>query len=259
MREALAAEWLKTRTARSTWYVAGVVALFVALMLAIAWYFVATWDGLPPDVRAHAALGSLPDLLGWILSLVMAVFGALAITSEYSGGMIRTTFLAMPDRRAVMIAKALVAGIVTFVVAEAALGLTLVATAWLIGDRPIAGHWPPAPDDIAPIAALGGSVVAFALLGFGLGALTRSALASVVSLALIWYVVPLVAQHLPSPWDAWLTSVVPGALAGQLAGTGNANSVFGAVLPPWAALSAMLGYAIIPIVLAIVVVERRDA
>jgi len=50
-----------------------------------------------------------------------------------------------------------------------------------------------------------------------------------------------------------------GALAGQLAGTGNINSVFGAVLPPAAALAAMLAYAIIPLAIAAITIERRDA
>ena len=142
MADILAAEWLKLRTARSTWLVLGVLAVFTALMLAVAWYFVATWDGLTPERRANAALGSLPTLMGWIASLIMAVFGAVAITSECANGMIRTTFLAMPNRALVLLAKAVVVAVVTFVATEASLLVTLLGSAAILGDRPIGGQTP---------------------------------------------------------------------------------------------------------------------
>jgi ABC-type transport system involved in multi-copper enzyme maturation permease subunit len=258
MLDVLAAEWLKIRTARSTKIIIGVVAVLTGLMALLAWYFVSTWDALPPEGQVNSSLGSLPDLLGWILSLCMAVFGTLAIASEYANGMIRTTFIAMPRRGRVLAAKALIVGAVTFVTAEVALTVTLLASTAIVGDRAIAGQTPPDAATAVQIVAMGLSTTTFALIGLALGAITRSALASVVSLAMLWYIVPLVARLAPAPISEWLRSLVPGALAGQLAGTGNVNSVFGAVLPPAAALLAMLAYAIVPLVIAAITVDRRD-
>ncbi len=259
MRDVLAAEWSKTITARSTRYLLGVVALFTILMLGLAWYFVAFWDGLSPAARPHASLGSLPELLGWILALCMAVFGTLAITSEYASGMIQSTFLAVPRRGEVLAAKAVVVALVTSVVSEAALGVTLLGTALIVGSRAINGQAPPAFGDVALLVAMGLSTTTFAMIGLGLGAISRSALASVVSLVLLWYIGPLLANHVPQPWSAWLTSLVPGALAGQLAGTGNAQSVFGAALPPWAAFGALLAYSVVPLAVARIAITKRDA
>jgi ABC-type transport system involved in multi-copper enzyme maturation permease subunit len=259
MVDVLAAEWRKTLTARSTHIILGVVAVFTGLMILLALYFVSVWDSLPPEGRANASLGGLPELLGWILSLCMAVFGTLAITSEYASGMIRTTFIAMPRRGRVLAAKALVVAGVTFVVSELALALTLLASSTVIGDRVIVGQAPPDARAAVLIVAMGLSTTVFALLGLALGAIMRSALASVVSLAMLWYIVPIVARFAPDPWSELLRSVVPGALAGQLAGTGNLNSVFGAALPPWAALAAMLAYVAIPLAGALLTVMRRDA
>ena len=259
MRDVLAAEWNKTVTARSTRYVLGVVALFVMLMLGLAWYFVAFWDGLSPAARPHASLGSLPELLGWILALCMAVFGTLAITTEYASGMIQSTFVAVPRRGEVLVAKAIVVALSTFVVSEVALGVTLLGAALVVGSRAFDGQAPLAIGDVMLLAAMGLSTTSFAMIGLGLGAISRSALASVVSLVLLWYVGPLLANHVPQPWSAWLTSLVPGALAGQLAGTGNAHSVFGAALPPWAALGALLAYGLVPLAVAMVATTRRDA
>ena len=259
MADILAAEWLKLRTARSTWLVLGVVAVFTALMLAVAWYFVVTWDGLTPERRAHAALGSLPTLMGWLTSLIMAVFGAMAITSECGNGMIRTTFLAMPNRAVVLFAKAVMVAVVTFVATEASLLATLLGSVAILGDRPIGGQMPMDVGGLVLVIAMGLSTATFALIGLGLGAITRSGLATVVILALVWYIVPLIATHVPAPWDEWLSSLVPGALAGQLAGTGNENSVFAALLAPWAAALVMLTYAVVPLVLGAAALVRRDA
>ncbi len=257
--DVLAAEWRKLRTARATAYIVGVIVVFTVLLLAIAWYFVVTWDSLPREGRAHAALGSLPELMGWITSLIMAVFGALAITTEYSSGMIRTTFLAVPGRTRVLAAKAAVVAAIAFVLSETCVALTLVGSAAIIGDRPITGQASLDGSGLVLVLALGLSSTTFALIGLGLGAMMRSALAAVVTLMLVWYVVPLVAMHLPMPWSDLLGSVLPGALAGELAGTGNANSVFAAGLAPWAALLAMAVEAFAPLAAAAVLIRRRDA
>lgn len=258
MSDILAAEWRKLLTSRAARYVVGVMAMFTALMLGVAWYFVTTWDALPADARQHASLAPLPELLGWIASLVMAVAGALAFSSEHASGMIVTTFLAMPSRSRVLAAKAVAVAGATFVISEAALAATLVGGALIIGDRVIAGQDPVGAHSVVLLVALGLSSVTFALIGLALGAITRSALATVVGLMLLWYIVPLLAPHAPAPWGEWLMSIDPGALAGELAGTGNANSVFGAALSPLAALAAMAAYAVIPLALATVVVRRRD-
>jgi ABC-2 type transport system permease protein len=255
----VAAEWRKTRTARPTAYIVGVTVLFAVLMLLVAVYFVATWDGLSPEGRGRAALGSLPDLMGWITSLTMAVFGALAITTEYSSGMIRTTFLAVPQRGRVLAAKSLVTAAIALVVSEAALAATLVGSVVIIGDRPIAGQAALDGSGLILVVALGLSSTTFAMIGLGLGAITRSALATVVVLAMLWYIVPLISFHLPDPWNAWIGSLLPGALAGELAGTGNTGSVFSGSLPPWAALTAMAVDALAPLAAAVLVVRRRDA
>lgn len=259
MGDSIAAEWQKLVTARSTRVVLGTMGVLTALTLGIAWYFVATWDGLSPEMRAHASLGSLPDLMGWIASLVMAVFGTLAITSEFSSGMIRTTFVAMPRRSQVLAAKAVVVAVVALLVSGFALAITLVGSACIVGTRPIGGQTPLDTQGAAIVLALALSTAMFSLVGLGLGACTRSGIASVVSLALLWYVGPLIATHTPPPWSAWLSSLVPGALAGELAGTGNANSVFGAALTPIQALVAMLLYAFGPLIAGGVAVTRTDA
>ena len=65
------------------------------------------------SARADAVTGSLIGLL--IGQLVIAVLGALTITSEYSTGMIRTSLTSMPRRGTVYAAKAVVFAAVALV------------------------------------------------------------------------------------------------------------------------------------------------
>jgi ABC-2 type transport system permease protein len=259
MTEILAAEWHKLRTARPTRFIVGVMAMFTVLMLVIAWYFVTTWDSLPPGVRARSSLAYLPELLGWIASLCMAVFGALAVTTEHATGMLATTFLAMPSRRRVVVAKALLVAAVSFVVTEGALVVTHVGGVLIIAGRTITGQPPGGTQVLVLIVAIGLSSTGFALIGLGLGAISRSALATVVALMLLWYIAPLLAAHIPEPWSGWIMSIMPGALAGEIAGNGNVDSVFRAELSPFGAILALAAYAILPIGAAMAVVGRRDA
>ena len=114
-RDLLASEWIKLRSIRSTYLVllgsaavAVTVAVFSATTIKTSHIDWATFD--PVQI-------SLAGLL--VVQLAFGVFGALAITSEHTTGMIRTTFAAVPRRRAVLAAKAMVTAAAALVAGEA--------------------------------------------------------------------------------------------------------------------------------------------
>lgn len=258
MRDLVAAEWWKLRTARSTAVVVGSLVVVGLVSLGIAASFVATWDGLSVERRLHASMGSLPALVSWIGSLVTGVLGVVAVTSEFGSGMIRTTLAAMPRRGSVLAAKGIVVGAVVLVASALVLSVTLVATEVIIGERPIGGQPGVDIEGAIQVSAMALSMTMFALLGVGLGTILRSGLASIVVLATLWYVAPLIASNLPAPLGPWLSSLVPGALAGQLTGMGNVGSVFAAELSPLGAAVAMLGYAVVPLAIGVILLDRTD-
>ncbi|MBX6383664.1 MAG: ABC transporter permease [Microbispora sp.] len=260
MIDALAAEWLKLRTLRSTSLVLGAVAVVVGLMALLAWYAAHLWDGLSPDRRGHLAVSPLPDVTHTLASLCLAVQGVLVFSGEFGTGMIRTTFTAMPSRGRVLAAKAAVVAAVAFGTGLAAVLATWAAGRLIIGDRPIRGQSAEALSRQLPLfLAMGLSIAMFALIGLCLAAITRSAVAAIAVLAAVWYVLPLVAFNLPAPWNERIGSVLPGALAGELAGTGNPYSVAGSLLSPPAALAVMAAYVAVPYAVAAVLLARRDA
>ncbi|WP_433469025.1 ABC transporter permease [Spirillospora sp. CA-128828] len=259
MADAVAAEWRKLRSVRSTYVVLSVTAAFTGIVLLLAVQMAHVWDGLSAERRADLLLRPLQELGGWVASLCMAVLGVLFITSEYRTGMIRTTFAALPRRGRLLAAKAAVVGTVALVAGQAVTVGSFLGTRLVIGDRPFPDQQGSIAHDLPSFVMAGATVPVFALLGLSFGVLLRSAAGSIVSVVFLWHVLPLLVYHLPHPWDERIGSVLPGGLATQMAGLGANNSIYGDLLSPGAAAAVMLAYVIVPLGFAASVLVRRDA
>lgn len=138
----VAAEWIKHRSLRSTWIAYGTTALaVVGFNAGIAYDTYSHWtlqvskdrtsfasDGiaLQQAFSANAAL---------LMTLALGVIGALTIIGEYSTGTIRTTFAAVPARRSVMAAKAVVVTVVTTVFGAFVAGVSSAVTQAILDGR----------------------------------------------------------------------------------------------------------------------------
>src|SRR6266702_2576828 len=95
---ALRSEWTKIRSVKSTtWTLAAAIIIGVGISALGNW----GQSSHTTEAAAHLAQKDLVQrtMFGIILGqLVMVVFGALAVTSEYSTGMIRTSLSAQPRR-----------------------------------------------------------------------------------------------------------------------------------------------------------------
>src|ERR1700761_8493491 len=117
VRGALASEFTKIRSVRSTYWTLG--ALFVVsvgLGLAIAAGTSANWNTHPFQKVGFDATQTSLGAFFEIGQLIIAVLGAMVITSEYSTGMIRTSLTAQPRRGVVYAAKAIAFTSVTLVI-----------------------------------------------------------------------------------------------------------------------------------------------
>jgi ABC-2 type transport system permease protein len=118
MRNALAYEWTRIRTLRSTWWLTGLaVFLGVGISTLFSWAihheFTTTGvsdadlDGLGAAlVTQLAASGEIPS----VICFVLAMLGIFAWGHEYRHGMIRASLTALNSRRDLWIAKYLVVG-----------------------------------------------------------------------------------------------------------------------------------------------------
>ncbi|WP_149547686.1 ABC transporter permease subunit [Streptomyces marokkonensis] len=109
---ALASEWTKIKSVRSTMWTLGVFVALVVGIGALTGMVVASSD---PDLGGESplSLGFFGLLLG---GMCIITLGVLTTASEYGTGMIRTTMVACPSRGRVLAAKALVFFVLAFVV-----------------------------------------------------------------------------------------------------------------------------------------------
>jgi ABC-2 type transport system permease protein len=182
-REAARMEWIKLRSLRSTrWVLLGGMAATVALGV-VAGYNTRSVTGDPTsNVLAGIILGQV----------ITGVLGVLVMTSEYSSGLVRVTFAAMPRRGLVLAAKAAVFGTVCLVAGEIA-----VFASFLGGMAALRSSVPhPSLSDPAVLRAVlmtGAYLALTGLAGLGIGAILRHGAAAVGVLAGGLFVLPLIA------------------------------------------------------------------
>jgi len=177
---AIASEWTKIRSVRSTMWTLGVYVLLVVGIGLLAGAIVAS-NATEQDLAGNTALsfGFFGLLLG---SMCVITLGVLTTASEYGTGMIRTTMVACPSRGRVLAAKAIVFFVVAFTVTLVSTGLVAMAhVAMLSGARSPSGEeWLKATVGVSLYMALLG------LVSLAVGSIIRhSAGAITIMIALV--------------------------------------------------------------------------
>ena len=254
----LRSEWIKTWTLRSTaWSLAIAVVLMTGTTALVAWG--ATTDPVAGELRAADLIG--PG--GYFAQLVLAVLGVLTITGEYSTGQIRSTIVAVPRRTPALAAKAIVLAAVAALTTLVGVVTAMVASLPFHHDLGVSLDL----SDGETLRMLGGMplyVAGIALLGFAIGALVRSspgALGIVLGLLLV---VEQVVAAIPLAFFDRLEPFLPSNAGSRLVTSQesidamNAASV-GADLGAWQGYGVMLTWVAVLMVLAAVLLRRRDA
>ena len=252
-------EFTKIRSVRSTYWT------LLALVLASAAWCVAYCLGTVhqwPHMSAQDRSGfdaTQDTILGLALlgQLVIVVFGALMITSEYSTGLIRTSLTVMPRRATLYAAKAAVFAAVSLVISFAAsfgtffLGRILLAST----HAPMSLSQPGVLRSLI-VSAL--YVEVCGLFAFGVGALVRNTAGALTLAYGFLALLPQLIRALPESLHDALMRWVPG---------GDALNVMTATLgwpqrlmfSAWGELAVFGGYAAILLAAGAVLFSRRDA
>jgi ABC-type transport system involved in multi-copper enzyme maturation permease subunit len=212
-------EWQKLRTVRSTWYI---VAIFAASMIGLAMFALSQEGYAQMSAAGRVSFDPTHDcFIGLILGqLLLGVLGVLAITSEFSSGMIRATLAAAPSRLLVLTAKAAVLGVVTL-----AAGEITAFVAFFAGQAALTAPVPHAtlgqPGVLRAVLIAGAYPALIALIGLGIGAVIRHTAGAICALVGVLFVLPLLfaplspsiqnasQNFLPHPMANSLTAVKP--------------------------------------------------
>lgn len=232
--------------------------LAVALTVDIGVAALAAWSvNLASDPQTAAREGGLTGAgvltagatLAW---LVFGIFGALAITREYSSGQIRSTFLAVPRRLPVLAAK-----LVILLLTAGAVAAVAMLIAWQLTTGILVPYDLQLEADAAGVRILAGGAVAgglFAALGLATGAIVRSSAGAITAMVALLLVVPNVIGLVPGETVADLARFLPSRAAAQLL----AERAPGGALSPAAGLLVVLAWCVVALIAAAVLLKRRD-
>jgi ABC-2 type transport system permease protein len=254
---ALRAEWTKLRTLSGTWWLLlGVITLTAAVGTAAAAAATcqAAGCGLDP---AKIALSGVD-----LSQAVVAILAVLAITGEYSTGMIRTTLTAMPRRITVLSAKAVV--VAALALAAGAVGvLASVLAGRLIlpgrGFTPVHGYPPLSLADGPDLRAAAGSVLylaLIALLALGVGTAVRDSAVSIGLVLGLLYLFPVIASALDPRWARHLQQIGPMSAGLSVQATAGLRSL---PLAPWQGLGILALWAAGALLVGGLALRFRDA
>jgi hypothetical protein len=249
--DVLRSEFCKVRSVRSTyWALLATLAfnIVVAVLLAVF---------LPSQLSAHerATLDTTRVSLGGmhLSQVACGLLGLLVITSEYGTGTIRATFAAVPQRRLVLAAKALV-----LAAAVLTIGAVACFTAYLAFDAIVAGSLRTSLSDPGVLRAVFGGALyltALGLLGLALGAIIRSGAGAVATLLGLLFVPPILVQLLPHSLGQKLNGYVPMEAGSAIFALHRDPGI----LKPWAGFGVFCFYVAAALAVAFLLIGRRDA
>lgn len=261
MTDLLRAEWVKIRSLRS--FVAGLVLGALGVLYCNVNAVLA--DGrVARGARVRVGGGVFTNNAHIVVLYIFGCIGAMVVVSEYSSGLIRSTFAAVPARTEVIAAKSIVVTAVTAIAGLVTYVLSFVVTMILAGQHRFPSALLSNPDFQRAMAS---SVLLFplsALVGLSIGVLIRHTATTIVTVSVLLVLLPTFVTsekhawvndfHNATPFAAWqgLTLIHRVYLSPPPDITGFANPTVGGC---WL---VYLLWPLVAVVVALLAIRWRD-
>ena len=256
----LRSEFTKIRSVRSTYW-----SLIVLVLAGFAWTVA---DGLGtahnwPHMAAQSKVGfdaTQASVAGVALlgQLVILVLGTLVLTSEYSTGMIRTSLTVMPRRAVLYWSKAAVFAAVSVVIA-----LATSLAVFLVGQRLLHSTGQSAslaqPGALRAVLLTAFFVALSGAMAYGMGAIVRNTAGGITASFGLVFLLPKLAQALPSSWYADLERWLPGGNMLPAITSSQSQLLNPNMFSAWGEFAVFGGYTVIMLGVGALVFSRRDA
>ncbi|WP_139978014.1 ABC transporter permease [Nocardioides litoris] len=265
MSAAMLAEVRKLLTTRLWWILLLVMAGYVAFLGGVLGFAITTDPGgnadvvLPAGADAATTVYSVVNGAGYVFPLII---GSLMMTTEFRHKTVTESLLVEPRRSVFLGAKLLVAvpvglvfGLVA-VLAVVAAGSPLLAAR---GDGAFLGDG----DVLASLLLAAVVIAVWAVIGVAFGSLVTNQVAAIVIILAFTQFVEPIARTVGGAVDALapVAQYLPGAAADAVIGASFFSGFGGGsvdLLPRWAGLLVLIGYAVVLAALARVTTLRRD-
>ncbi|MBK6019576.1 ABC transporter permease subunit, partial [Streptomyces sp. MBT53] len=249
---ALASEWTKIKSVRSTIWTLGV---FIVLVLGIGLLAAVVVSNSSSEMNGEnpLSLGFFGLLLGLMCIITL---GVLTTASEYGTGMIRTTMTACPSRARVLAAKSIVFFAVAFVVTLVTTSFIAFVDASLLKDNgakdPSAGEWLKGTVGVSLYVALLGllSLIIGSIIRHSAGAITIMIGAVLAPLVVALF---MFSQSLENVRQALFEYSIPNQLS-----VFYSNSLTESGPSGWDPLWIIVGVTAVAFAGAVALLEKRD-
>lgn len=240
------------------------VALMVGFSALQAWgvgqALTAQRNGATGPREAIDVASIVPQLPSAGVSFSQLIIGSLAvlmISAEFTSGMSRATFAAVPKRWPVLSAKAAYAVVLGFVVTYVGAYLGGLVAQPILGNYDL--HLDMASWDIQRHMLLSAAyVAAVALMGLGLGALLRNSAGAIVLLVAALFVLPIIFQLIPGDFFKEARKYLPTNAANAMMEAGSTAPLNTAYLEPWQGTLVLAAYVVALLVAAFATLRQRD-
>ena len=212
------------------------------------------WGQMSPGERAHRHPLDIALAGVNVSQLAIAVLGVLVITGEYSTGMIRASFTAVPKRLPVLWAKAAVFAVVAFVLMLPSVLIAFFASQAILDRHHILQISFSHPG--VARAVIGGAVylMLVGIFALAIGAIVRNTAGGIAVFAALFFVIPPLLNVLPTSWNNAISPYLPDSAGRSIFSlTHGAHS-----LAPGPGLALFCGYIALALAIAAVLLVRRD-
>lgn len=258
----LNSEFIKFRTLLSTLILlASTAVVMVGFGALSAWgtgQFADAAASDPSAAEAMAAQGgdlavTVPTSGIAFAQLILGSLGVLLMSSEFTTGMARSTFAAVPKRIPAFLAKLVVVMVSAFV-------LTAVST-YIAGlvSVPILDNYGLKLDlgsaqSVKLLLVNSVYVAAVAAIGMAMGTLVRNSAGGIMSLVGLFFVAPIAFQLIPGEFFEEARKYLPGNTINALTAVEHVPDT----LEVWQAALVLGAWVVVPLVLAMVLLKKRD-
>ena len=249
-------EWIKLRSLRSVrWTALATAVITIGLGMLVLHLAVARWGHMS---RADQRLFDPVDngFTGLALAqLAAAAIGVLAVTSEYSSGMIRATLAAAPGRVRLALAKAAVLAAAVLLIGEVLAFVTFFASEAML-HAPVPRATLSTPGALRAVVLAGAYLALIALIGVGAGLIIRHLAAAITTLCVVILLLPALTLPFSASVQHATQKFLPEIIAENSL---TAVKPIPYSLTPWMGLAVLMLYAAVVAGAGTWLLARRDA
>jgi ABC-2 type transport system permease protein len=249
--DAVRAEHQKLFSVRSTWWTLATIVLLGAGMTTVICATSADWlasDGADEAVGSFITWGMMLAQVGAV------VLGALAVTTEYGSGQIRSTLAASPARGRVLAAKAIVVAVVLFLAGTGTALLGYVGGNFFLEREGIGLALE--GDVLRSMYGSGLYLAGLGLMSLGAGFAVRHTAGAISLMLALVFVVSGMAPLIPGTAGEWIEKLMPGNAGASIATPVAFNPN---LLDAWPGYGVFMLETAAVLALAWALLRRRDA